>query len=255
MPNRTSSGSAAVAAILKELKAAGTERKRAAAVRVGIPMDKAFGVSVGDVRATARTLKGRHELAQPLWATGVHEARVLATMLADSKTISRVDIERWQRDIVSWDLCDHLCGNLVRHRTDAADLVRRWITSRALYVRRAAFAVIAELAVHGKDLDDETLADFTQLIVEHSGDARPHARQAASWALRSIGKRDAANHERALTAAAELLEATGATKRWVGRDAMRELESLIKVRERGRLLTSKSKTGRKQLRRTAHKTG
>ena len=84
---------------------------------------------------------------------------------------------------------------------------------------------------------------MTQLIVEHSGDPRPHARQAASWALRSIGKRDAANHERALAAAAELLETGDATKRWVGRDAMRELESLIKVPQRGRLLTSKSKTG------------
>ena len=237
--------------ILKQLQAAGSERKRAAAIRVGIPMDKAYGASVGDVRLIARALKGRHELAQPLWATGVHEARVLATMLADPKTITRGVIERWQRDIVSWDLCDHLCGNLVRHRADAAQLVRRWVGSPSLYVRRSAFAVIAELAVHGKDIDDDTLADFAQLVVEHAGDPRPHARQAASWALRSIGKRDAAGHDRALAAATELLEASDATSRWVGRDAMRELESLIKVGERGRLLSAKSKTGRKQLRRAA----
>jgi 3-methyladenine DNA glycosylase AlkD len=139
----------------------------------------------------------------------------------------------------------------VRRRTDAADLVRRWITSRTLYVRRAAFAIIAELAVHDKGIDDDTLADFTQLVVEHGGDPRPHARQAASWALRSIGKRDAVNHDRALSAAAEMLEASDATKRWVGRDSMRELESLIRVKERGRLLSAKSKTGRRQLRRAA----
>jgi 3-methyladenine DNA glycosylase AlkD len=237
--------------ILRRLKAAGTQRKRAAAIRVGIPMDEAFGVSVGDVRAIAKTLKGRHDLARPLWATGVHEARVLATMLADPKATSRGEIERWQRDVVSWDLCDHLCGNLVRHRADAADLVRRWITSEKLYVRRAAFAVIAELAVHDRSIDNETLADFAQLVVAHGGDPRPHARQAASWALRSIGKRDAANHDRALAAAAEMLEESDATKRWVGRDAQRELESLIKVKERGRLLSAKAKTGRMQLRRAA----
>jgi 3-methyladenine DNA glycosylase AlkD len=251
MPAKAVSGPRDVLDILRRLKAAGTERKRAAAVRVGIPMDKAFGVSVGDVRAVAKALKGRHDLAQPLWATGFHEARVLATMLADPKAIGRGAIERWQRDIASWDLCDHLCGNLVRHRTDAANLVRRWITSKKLYVRRAAFAVIAELAVHDKSIDDDTLADFAQLVVAHGGDPRPHARQAASWALRSIGKRDAANHDRALAAAAEMVETTDATKRWVGRDALRELESLVKVKERGRLLSAKSKTGRKQLRRAA----
>lgn len=240
-----------VPAILKELKAAGTEKKRASAIRVGIPMDKAFGASVGDVRAIGKTLRGQHALAEPLWATGVHEARVLATMVADPKAIRRSILERWLRDVASWDLCDHLCGNLVRRRADAVNLVRRWIGSPKLYVKRAAFAVIAELAVHDKKLDDDTLGELTRLIVAHSGDPRPHARQAVSWALRSIGKRDGENHDRAVAAAAELLETGDATKRWVGRDAMRELESLTKVRERGRLLTSKSKTGRKQSRAAA----
>ena len=129
-----------VAAILEELRAAGTEQKRASAVRVGIPMDKAYGVSVGATRAIARRLKGQHTLAQPLWASGVHEARLLAILVADPKALSRTDIERWLGDVVSWDLCDHLCGDLVRRRADAATLVRRWITSPKLYVKRAAFA-------------------------------------------------------------------------------------------------------------------
>jgi len=233
-----------VAAVLKELRAAGTAQKRASAVRVGIPMDKAYGVSVGATRAIAKRLKGQYGLARPLWASGIHEARLLAVLLADPRALSRADIERWLDDVVSWDLCDHLCGDLVRQRADAASLVQRWITSPKLYVKRAAFALIAELAVHGDELTDETLDSFAALVTEHAGDSRRHVRQAASWALRSIGKRDARNHDRALAAAADLIESEAADKRWVGRDAMRELESLIKVRERKRLLTSKSKTGR-----------
>lgn len=240
-----------MAKLLQDLRAAGTEKKLASAVRVGIPMDNAFGVSVGIIRGFAKTLRAKPELAEPLWDTGIHEARLLATMVADPRTISRAGIERWLRDVVSWDLCDHLCGDLIRYRADAPSLVRRWIGSPKLYIRRAAFAVIAELAVHDKTLDDDAFGDFTRLVVAHAGDARPHARQAASWALRSIGKRDVANHDRALQAAAELIAEDGATKRWVGRDAMRELESLIKVRERGRLLSAKSRTGRRQLKRAA----
>jgi 3-methyladenine DNA glycosylase AlkD len=233
-----------IAAILKELRAAGTPQKRASAVRVGIPMNRAFGVSVGATRAIARRLKGQHALAQPLWASGIHEARLLAILIADPQALSRTDIERWLDDVVSWDLCDHLCGNLVLRRADAASLVQRWITSPKLYVKRAAFALIAELAVHGDDLKDETLDSFAALIARHAGDTRPHVRQAASWALRSIGKRDARNHDRVLLVAADLVESEDGGKRWVGRDATRELESLVKVRERKRLLTSKSKTVR-----------
>lgn len=245
-----SSKAAGVPAILKELKAAGTEKKRASAVRVGIPMDKAYGASVGAVRTIGKKLKGQHALAKPLWATGIHEARLLAIFVADPEGMTRSDIERWLSDVVSWDLCDHLCGDLASRRTDAADLVRRWIKSPKLYVRRAAFALIAELAVHGKSIDNELFAELAGLVVAHADDGRPHVRQAASWALRSIGKRDAANHDRALAAAAELNASADPARRWVGRDAMRELESLIKVPRRGRLLTSRSKTGRKQSRRT-----
>ena len=246
LPSRPSP-TPSIAAILAELRAAGTDKKRASAIRVGIPMDKAFGVSVADVRTLAKKLKGNHALAGPLWGTGIHEARLLATIVADPQAMRRADIERWLRDVVSWDLCDHLCGNLVRHRADATDLVCRWIRNPALYTRRAAFALIAELAVHDASIDQATLDQFTDLIVAHCADSRPHARQAASWALRSIGKRDAAGHERALAAAAELVEDSNKAKQWVGRDVMRELESLIKVRERKRLLTSKSRTGTKQL--------
>jgi 3-methyladenine DNA glycosylase AlkD len=234
-----------VPAILKQLKAAGTEKKRASAIRVGIPMDKAYGVSVSAVRAISKPLRGHHALAQPLWKTGIHEAQLLAIFVADPERMSRSAIERWLDDVVSWDLCDHLCGDLASRRADAPDLIRRWIKSPKLYVKRAAFALTAALAVHGKDLDNDLFAELAGLVAEHSNDARPHVRQAASWALRSIGKRDAANRDRALAAAAELIESTEPAKRWVGRDTVRELESLVKVRERG-LLTSKSKTGRKQ---------
>src|SRR5918911_2829891 len=87
-----------VTAILKQLRAAASEKKRASAIRVGIPMDKAYGVSVGDVRAIAKPLKGQHALAAPLWASGIHEARLLAILVADRKAVSRSDIERWLDD-------------------------------------------------------------------------------------------------------------------------------------------------------------
>ena len=229
-----------VQAILKDLQAAGTEKKRMSAIRVGIPMGKAFGVSVGHVRSMARQWKGRTDLAEPLWASDIHEARLLAVLLVDPEAMGRSELERWLRDVASWDLCDHLCSDVVSRRSDAADLVQRWIRSPALYFKRAAFAVMAQVAVHDKKLDAGAIEVMLGHIVEYADDSRPHVRQAASWALRSIGKRDGACREQALSAAVALLETEEVTKRWVGRDAMRELEGLVKVPERGRLLSSKA---------------
>lgn len=226
-----------VASVLKELKSLGTAKKRASAVRVGIPMEAAYGVSVGDIRALGKRLRGQHGLAAPLWASGIHEARLLALLLADPATTTRATLERWLGDVVSWDLCDHLCGELVWMRPDAVALVTRWAARRDLYGKRAAYAAIATMAVHAKALTDETAETFLDLIARGADDERRHVRQAVSWALRSLGKRDAALQERALALAVELAERD--ETRWVGRDAMRELESVTRVPERKRLLKKK----------------
>jgi 3-methyladenine DNA glycosylase AlkD len=145
-------------------------------------------------------------------------------------------------------LCDHLCGELVCKRPDAAWFVRRWSQSTEVYTKRAAFAVIAQSSARANSLDDERLDEFLGLIFDGANDPRRHVRQAVSWALRAIGKCSVAWHDRALAAASELMQSDNAAQRWVGGDAMRELETLVKVPERRLLLTSKSKMGRKALR-------
>src|SRR3569833_2133252 len=214
-----------VTAVLKRLKALGTEKKRASAVRVGIPMERAYGVSVGDIRALGKELKEQHGLAAPLWASGIHEARLLALLLADAGATTRAQLERWLDDVVSWDLCDHLCGARVWMRADMPALVKRGSASRDLYVKRAAFAAIAPAAVRDKGLSDDAIEEYLALIAQAADDERKHVKQAVSWALRSLGKRDAGCQEKARAVAAELIESESAAARWVGNDAMKELES------------------------------
>lgn len=234
--------------MLKELRAAATLQNRVSAVRIGLAMDEAYGVSVAKVRAIAKRLKDRHALAQPLWASGIHEARLLAILVADPTALSQAAIERWLSDVTSWDLCDHLCGELVCRRSDAAQFVRRWSQSAELYAKRAAFALIAQLSVRAKLPDDERLDGYLDLIAHGANDPRRHVRQEVSWALRAIGKCNGAWHDHALAVAAELMESDSPAQRWVGRNAMRELETLVKVPERRLLLSSKSKMGRKAVR-------
>ena len=232
-------------AVLARLKSLGTERRKAHAALLGIPTENAYGVSIGDLRRLAKSLGTDHKLALALWQSGVHDARLLAVLVADPAAMPVAAIERWLGDVASWDLCDHICGDLVRDLPQADRLVRKWAKDRRLYFRRAAFAVIAGLAVHRRDLAASAVETYLDLIREAASDERDHVRKGVSWALREIGKRDFAAHDRAMALAADLIESDSKAARWVGRDAMRELETLVAVPERRRLITRKSKTGRK----------
>jgi len=238
-------------AVLARLKSLGTERRKRHAALLGIPTERAFGVSIGDLRRLAKSLGTRHELALALWRSGIHDARLLAVLIADAERMTDAAIERWLADVRSWDLCDHICADLVRDRPNADRLVRTWAKDERLYFRRAAFATIAGLAVHRPDLPAAAIERYLDLIRAGAGDERDHVKKGVSWALREIGKMNFAAHDLAVALTADLVESGDKSARWVGRDAMRELETLVAVPERRRLLSSKSKMGKKTARRLA----
>jgi 3-methyladenine DNA glycosylase AlkD len=103
---------ARVASLLADLESKGSERDRDGMARYGIKVDDAFGVSVWELRRVAKSLGRDHELALALWATGNHEARLLATMVDDPALVDEAQMEAWVADLDSWDVCDQLTSNL-----------------------------------------------------------------------------------------------------------------------------------------------
>jgi 3-methyladenine DNA glycosylase AlkD len=191
--------------------------------RFGIDVSHALGVSVPELRALGRTIGRDHGLAQRLWATGIHEARILATMVDDPARVTPRQMDRWARAFDSWDVCDHACTNLFDRTSFAIDRATAWSARDEEFVRRAAFATIAGLAVHARALDDAVFVELLPLIERAADDDRNYVRKAVSWALRQIGKRDAALN-RAAIAAAERIRARGTrAARWIASDALREL--------------------------------
>ena len=80
--------------------------------RFGIDASAALGLTVPQIRAIARRAGKSQSLAEELWATGIHEARILASFVGDPQTITRSTMDRWARDFNSWDVCDACCCNL-----------------------------------------------------------------------------------------------------------------------------------------------
>ncbi len=185
-----------------------------------------------------------NELALSLWVTGYHEARLLAVLLMDPKEMTKDAVNQLMGDVISWDLCDHLCKNLLMKMDCRNALIEEWIISPQTYRKRGAFTLIAASVVHDKLLTDDRLECYLRLISQHSDDNREHVRKAASWALREIGKRDFDFNEKALLLAHEFVESDSKAQRWIGKDAIKELETMMKVEGRGRLISSDSKMGK-----------
>ena len=68
---------------LAALRKAGTAQNVKVYGRHGVKGD-AFGVSYAELGRLHKTIGTDHGLARALWATGNHDARVLATMIADA---------------------------------------------------------------------------------------------------------------------------------------------------------------------------
>jgi 3-methyladenine DNA glycosylase AlkD len=207
------------------LRRKGSEANRQGMKRFGINVERAFGVSVVDIKSVAREIAHDHDLAEALWQTGIHEARILAGLVDRPQWVSEAQMDRWTGEFDSWDLCDQICGNLWDRTPLAGRKIRLWAADEREFVRRAGFATLAWMAVHDKKANDDSLLAYLPIIRDGSTDPRNFVRKAVNWALRQIGKRSPSLHGPCLDLARELAESPDRTARWIGKDAVRELES------------------------------
>lgn len=227
--------SALVSRLLHELELRASPENVDGMARYGISTEGTLGVSVPVVRALARSATtalnkdpdARHEVAASLWKTGVHEARIMASLVDDPGLVSESQMESWVADLDSWDVCDLLMNNLFRRTERAWSKAAEWSMRTAPYVKRAGFVLMATLAVHDKAADDDRFRPMLALVEQGACDERNDPKKGANWALRQIGKRSAPLNAEAIETAERILatQADSAAARWVARDALRELRS------------------------------
>jgi 3-methyladenine DNA glycosylase AlkD len=193
--------------------------------RFGISTKNTYGISVSVLRATAKEIGKNHLLAGKLWASGVHEARVLASMIDDPALVTGQQMDQWAREFDSWDVCDQCCGNLFVKTKHAYEKALEWSSADQEFVKRAGYALMAYLAVHDTNADDKTLAHFLPIIKKGSDDERNFVKKSVNWALRQIGKRNLQLNRMAVKTAKEIGELESKSAKWIAADALRELQS------------------------------
>jgi len=193
--------------------------------RFGIETKKALGVSIPKLRMLAKETGKDHELAQELWASGVHEARILAAMVDDPRKVSEEQMELWTGDFDSWDVCDQCCSNLFDKTSFARAKAVEWSEREQEFVKRAGFVLMATLAVHDKEARDDDFLQFLSIIKESCDDERNFVKKSVNWALRQIGKRNIRLNRAAVLLARDILKSKSKTAKWIASDALRELTS------------------------------
>ncbi len=211
--------------IVSELRALANPANVEGMARYGISPVNTLGVSIPALRALAKRAGRDHALAQQLWDTGIHEARILAAMVDEPAKVTKRQMDRWAADFDSWDIVDGCCGTLFDRTPHAYDKALQWSHSRREYVKRAGFVLMTQLAVHDKKAPDESMRQFLPVILRESGDERNFVKKAVNWALRQIGKRNRRLNAAAVATAHEIIALNTRSGRWIARDALRELQS------------------------------
>lgn len=207
------------------LKKNGTRRTRDGMARYGIEAKRAFGVPMGTLLALSKKLGKDHALAVALWESGWYEARLLAALVGEPERVTRGQMNAWAAGFENWGDCDTVCFKLWDRTPFAWEKARQWAASPREFVKRGGFVLMACLAAHDKTAPDARFLPFLPLIEKGARDERNFVKKGVNWALRGIGRRSPALHAAALILARRLALAEGAAARWVGKDAVRELES------------------------------
>jgi len=214
-----------VESILAEMKSRRDQNAVKGMARFGISPVGTLGLSVPYLRSLARRVGRDHDLATGLWASEIHEARILAALVDDPKKVTKLQMEKWVAGFDSWDVCDACCGNLFDRTPYAYDKALEWSKRDEEFVKRAGYVLMAELAVHDKEAPDASFLRFFECIEAGSTDQRNFVKKAVNWALRQIGKRNMRLNHAALELAGKISRKGSPSARWVASDARRELRS------------------------------
>lgn len=176
-----------LAQALQQLEAAGSAQTRKTYARHGVG-PKMFGVSYAVLGKLTKQIKRDHALALGLWASGYHDARVLATMIADPQQADAVLLDAWAMDCddraIAGAIAKFAAGTALAEATSA-----KWCADQREFVAEAGWDVVAELAGRS-DLPDAKFATLLKTIERDIHGSQNHVRYAMNGTLIAIGVRN-----------------------------------------------------------------
>lgn len=188
--------------VMQALARMGAAQNVAVYARHGVT-DPMFGVSYKNLDSLKRRIKTDHALALQLWDTGNHDARVLATLIADPAAAEARTLDEWVKTLNDYITTDAY-SKFAAHTRWARKKADRWIKLKAEYPARAGWNVVALLALRDGTLRDVFFQPYLERIATSIHTRPNRAKEAMNNALIAIGTRSENLEHEALEVAARI---------------------------------------------------
>lgn len=184
---------------LAALKKAGTAQNRKIYGNHGVRSEM-YGVSYAELGKLKKKIRSDHELALGLWASGNHDARVLACMVADADAFTSRELDAMARELDDYVLTDAFSSMVARgkHRLRKAEA---WSKRKGEWVSAAGWNLVASQANHDEALSDAWCRARLKEIETGIAGASNRARHSMNQALICIGVRNPKLEKSALASA------------------------------------------------------
>jgi 3-methyladenine DNA glycosylase AlkD len=183
---------------LKQLESAGTDQNRKVYGKHGV-QEPMHGVSFAALGKLKKAIKTDHPLARQLWTTGNHDARILATMIADALQMTEADLETWVGDLDNYVITDAF-SKMAAQSSFARKKMQQWTRKPDEWMSTAGWNLLGLLAMD-KNQPDDLLDSYVRRIEAEIHDAPNRTRHAMNGALIGIGSRGGSLAQKAVAAA------------------------------------------------------
>ncbi|MEZ6059991.1 MAG: DNA alkylation repair protein [Planctomycetaceae bacterium] len=195
-----------VSDIMQQLEKLGTAQTRKTFARHGAPVDRMFGVKVGDLKPILKKLRGQQELAMQLYATGNSDAMYLAGLVADGSQMTKKQLNDWAKQASWYMIGEYTVPGVASESRVACELARKWIDAKQPSIASCGWATWSAIVATKPDeeLDLREIQSLLDRVVKQIESAPNRVRYTMNAFVISVGTYVAPLLDRAKEAARKI---------------------------------------------------
>ena len=170
---------------LARLKKLGSAQTRKTYGRHGVPGEM-YGVKFGDMGKLAREIKQDHGLALELWDSGNHDARVLATMIADPDQLTGKVLGRWIKDVNN-HVASYQVAGIAARSSAGRKLMKSWIGARSEWPCATGWNMLAQIASESDAVPIDEARAYLVTIEEQIHGSKNRVKYSMNTAMIALG--------------------------------------------------------------------
>lgn len=195
--------------VLQELRALSNPRRAELFCRKYQTTDECFGVSVSEIRQLARKIGRHYNRAKALWQSGIHEAKILATLTYENQKLTEKRLSKLVSEIHTSDVAEYFADHIVAKTPYLFSLANKWTHMlESEMVRRTGYACVCNLAKNSKTQDNNYFEKHLVIIEIEIKNTSNWVKEGQNNAIIAIGSRNRILNRKALEAAGRIGKVT-----------------------------------------------